>query len=109
LVNRLVIGSVLFYLKLKSIINNSIKLDANNPYVFKQSYRVPLIATQEGCIALLRMILKMVVLTLHNSDLEDKVANEINFEDYFAENPIKRVRVEKYFLEFLKVDDTSRL
>ena len=50
-----------------------------------------------------------MVLTLHNSDLEDKVANEINFEDYFAENTIKKVRVEKYFLEFLKVDDTSRL
>ena len=49
------------------------------------------------------------MLTLHNSDLEDKVANEINFEDYFAENTIKKVRVEKYFLEFLKVDDTSRL
>ena len=49
-----------------------------------------IIATHEGCITLLRVILKMVVLTLHNSDLEDKLANEINLEDYFAENPIKK-------------------
>jgi len=60
---------------------------AQNPFVFKRSYRCHVIDTREGCIA---GDFKNGRIDLHNSDLNGKLANKIDLESYFAENPKKK-------------------
>jgi len=58
---------------------------AQNPFVFKRSYRVPRHRYIGGLYC---GDFRDGGVDLHNSDLKGKLANEIDFGGYFAENPI---------------------